>query len=250
MSERVCLLSEVAEKFYAEPPGASAKKGFWSSLGGLLGTGKAKITVERADPQLLRPDDFNAAGFVPFAKIGEVFIHLKIAGNHREVAVIENDTPWDLSDWGEADTFRSRFLAECYFMVTKDDFQIDEHETKVLHALFNCLQPSSQEIIEAKGMVYWTLVASTMEDRVLTEEEMDTMDKVIAALELSKDDLRILHENAILDKFTELRDNAEQDPVTEEKIEMIERMAANVGLDPTFIQSHAEAARRLIPTNS
>jgi Na+-transporting NADH:ubiquinone oxidoreductase subunit NqrC len=250
MTERVCLLSEVAERFHAQPSAPAAKKGFWSGLASFLGTRKDEITVASAGSHFETGEALGVADFVPFAKIGDVFIYIKVSGNHREVALVENDKPWDLTEWQESGAFRSRFLAECYFMVTKDDYQIDEQEAKVLHALFNCLNPSSEEIAEAKAMVYWVLVAYTMEDRVLTEEEMDTMDKVIAALELTKEDLQNLHETAIREKFNELATNVETDPVTEEKIAMIERMAANVGLDPTFIQKEADVARRLIPSPS
>lgn len=247
MTDRVSLLSSTAREFLTKPAAPKKTGGFWSGLIFLFEDPEDRGNIYPPPMDLTKETDLISLGYEPFAKIGEVRILIKIYEKDREVAFSENGELWDIADWGVGSRFRSRFLAECYFMVTKDDFKIDEREKEVLNALFGCLNPTREEINEAKAMVYWTLVESTMEDRILTDEEQDTMDQIIAALELTEKDLKELHEKAIQERFADLTENAENDPITEEKIAKIEKMATIVGLDPTFIQKLAKKARSMVP---
>jgi hypothetical protein len=244
MEARVCLLSDLARSCLEKPAERQAPRGFWSSLSTLFGK-------ERGDVEA-RPCPFDNPfekqlldeGYIPFCKIGDIRFLVKEEGPHRYLAIMENGQTWDLSEWGSGTIFRSRLVAETYFMVTKDDFRIDEQEAEVLRAIFAFFQVTSEEIAAAKELVYWTLVENTMEDGVITDEEQETMARITAALELSDEDRLELHRRAIDQRFNELFSRpAGAPPPTEADIATICEMARRFGLEEEFIAFKAEGAR-------
>lgn len=249
MEPRVSLLSNLAREFLVKPPSRKESTGFWSGLSSFFKKQKAAFQARPSPLETVFEKSLGDEGYIPFCKIGDVRMHVKEEGQTRYLVVTEPGQSWDLSEWGTGDEFKARLVAEAYFMVTKDDFQIDEAETEVLRAIFAYFEITPEEIANAKEMVYWTLVESTMEDGVITDEEQETMARIMTALELTEADRLELHRRAIEDRFSELFDRPEgEPPATAEEIEAIAQMARRLGLEEEFITFKVEGARkRLTP---
>lgn len=223
--QRVTLLTDYAGQYMQK--GRNAEKGgLWSQMIGLFGTHKARPRISG----FMGGSDFSQEmlldeGFAPFCKIDKRVIHLKKNLEEIIVAISEDAEVWDLSDWGEDYIFLTRFIAECYFMITRDDYHIDEDERTVFQALVGCLEATAQEIIDARNIVYWTLVEKVIEDGVVTEEEFSAMAKIRKELELDQHDVDSLHQKALNDYYELIRQQGENDPDGLEQLEKIQEMA-------------------------
>ena len=225
-------------------PGSNANTGgFWSGIREFFSKKDSTILLEPAQVASIPESQLANSGFIPFCKIGDVRLYLKIEGSSRSMAIYENGKPWELEEWGGGSDLKSRTIAEFYFLVTKDDFRIDESESQVILALINCIEPTADEVAQAKTMVYWTLIESTLEDGILTDEEQDSMYKIQQALELSQKELDVLHKKAIQERFEELVDRPADLPVTLKEIDSIIELGHILGLDPEFIEKSSAKAR-------
>jgi hypothetical protein len=244
MEERVCLTSDYARQFTTKASVRTANKGFWSNLLERFNESRGEITLQPTSLAAPNPGSLEGLGYQPFCKIGEVRVHIREFGNLREVAILEDGQPWDLSEWGAGPTFKSRLVAEMYFMVTRDDFQIDEQEATVLMALFNCIRPSPEQIAEAKEMVYWTLVENTMEDGVITDEEQEVMGMIRVALELTPTEVATLHCKAVEERLREIimRPDGEPAPTLTE-VDQALQMADRLQVDLHLLKDLAFQAR-------
>jgi len=248
MEQRVCLLSDRAREFVVAPKTESEPKGFWSGLTSFFGKEKATFDVRPSPLEKIFEKVLGDEQYVPFCKIGDVKMHVKEEENSRYLVVMENGQAWDLSEWGEGSEFRARLVAETYFMVTKDDFRIDDDESTVLRAIFAFFEITPKEIANAKEYVYWSLVESTMEDGIITDEEQETMSRIMAALELTEGDRLELHRKAVDVRFSELFERPEgASQPTSDEIDAVAQMARRLGLDEEFIRVRVEDAKSRIP---
>ncbi|MBU1109784.1 MAG: hypothetical protein KKB51_24090, partial [Candidatus Riflebacteria bacterium] len=159
LESRVMLLSDYAQNYVEKGRKTAEKSGFWGRMINKMSSNKPaerKLTAGVGDE--LKPADLVDEDFAPFCKIDERTIHIKKTADECWVAVIEDDELWDLTEWGEDYCFVTRLLAEVYFMITRDDFHIDDDEKTVFQALTGCLEATSQEVIDARNLVYWTLL--------------------------------------------------------------------------------------------
>jgi len=240
MENQVCLLSREAEDFLVKKSAQNAKTGFWAEIQNFFSKQEKGIIVEAAPFEGLSEEVMAPSGFFPFCRIREVKTFVKTKDNRRVIAIFENGKPWDISEWGTGSDFKIRVIAEFYFMVTKDDFKIDSNEANVLLALFNCLDPSAQEIQTAKEMVYWTLVENVMEDGIVTDEEQEIMQKIRIAFDLSEKEQKELHVKAIEKKFDELLSSGEK-PLQKGLDDLIE-MGRRLGIEDSKLKALAERA--------
>lgn len=245
MEARVCLLSDFARSYLEKPAQRPTNKGFWSGLASFFGGGPAGVDARPTPLENPFEKQLGDEGYEPFCKIGEVRFFVKEEGKTRLLAILEGSQAWELDDWGTGSSFKSRLVAECFFMVTKDDFRIDEQEAEVLRAIFSFFDVARDEIATAKELVYWTLVENTMEDGVITDEEQGTMAAIVSALELSEQDRTELHQRAIDSQFDELFARPEgAPPPTDADIDRIATMARRFGLDEEFVRFKIDGARR------
>jgi hypothetical protein len=200
--QRVTLLSDYAGQYLQK--GKNAEGGsLWKQMIDLFASSKARPNIFGFSGSLESSDYLIDEGFAPFCKIDNRVIHLRKNQEECQIAVAENGKVWDLSDWGEDNMFVTRFLAECYFMITRDDYHIDDDERTVFRALAGCIQATPREIIDARNIVYWTLVEKVVEDGILTQEELDAMQKIRTELEIEDSDVQSLHFKA-LNEYYEL----------------------------------------------
>lgn len=228
LEERVQLLSDYAEKYKEKGLKIVGKKGFWQKLSEDLTSKRPRLPVAGIGDEL-EYENLKEEGFVPFCKIDKRIIHAKKAGNECWLAITEDDEVWDLSDWGEDEFFVTQFLAECYFMITRDDFHIDDDERGVFLALVGLLEATQREISDARILVYWTLVENVIEDSVITEEEEATMALIRKALEMPGEDVKELHQKAIQEYYDIVVRYSDEEPDLE-KIASIKVMAEKLGI--------------------
>ena len=231
---RVKLLNDYAEKYVKKGFEISKEKGFWGNLLGRHGRDENANELTIYSPSEIDFCNLEADGFVSFCKIGEVVIYLRIVDDLNEVVITENKKIWDCSDWGSGYTLRTRLLAECYFMVTKDDFKIDEAEMQVMSALIGFLEPSHQEVIDSRNFVYWTLIEKVIEDDIVTDEELETMYKIRQALELSEKNVDTLHKEAIIDYYIFVKNSSSETEIDLSKLAQIKNMAVKLGLSESI----------------
>ncbi|PKL50741.1 MAG: hypothetical protein CVV42_01695 [Candidatus Riflebacteria bacterium HGW-Riflebacteria-2] len=235
LESRVMLLSDYAQKYVEKGRKASEKKGFWGNMIGGVGGSKAserKLTAGLGDE--LQPGELAAEDFAPFCRIDDRTIYIKKNASECWVAIVEDDALWDLSEWGEDYCFITRFLAEVYFMITRDDFHIDDDERTVFQALAGCIEATGEEIIDARNLVYWTLLDNVVEDEVITDEEHETLARIRKELELDEKNVKDLHQKIIEDYYSitcKFSEDGEPDP---DQIENIKEMAARLGVTVKF----------------
>ncbi|MDD2998951.1 MAG: hypothetical protein EOM80_02815 [Erysipelotrichia bacterium] len=230
---RVTLLSDYAEQYVKK--GRLANEGsFWQNMTSIFSRQKPRPMIYGIDGTGASTDVLLDEGFAPFCKIDERVIHIKKNSDKCAIAISQGDEVWDLSEWGEDYLFVTRFLAECYFMITRDDFHIDEEERTVFLALVGCIDATSQEILDARNILYWTLVDQVMEDDVLTDEELSMMAKIREELELNDFDARELHQKALNDYYELVRRQSTNPETSYEKLERIGEMARILGVKLRF----------------
>lgn len=228
LEERVKLLSDYAEKYMAKGLKLVGPKGFWQDLTEKLSGRGKRLPVAGIGDEV--PFEYLAdEGFAPFCEIDNRIIHVKKDANECWIAITEDEEVWDLSDWGEDEFFVTQLLAECYFMITRDDFRIDEDERGVFLALVGLLEATQNEIADARILVYWTLVENVIEDNVITEEEEATMELIRDALEMKGNDIKELHQKALQEYYDIVIRYSEDEPDLE-KIAGIKLMADKLGV--------------------
>lgn len=244
MEKSVRLLSSFAESFFQSSSSPSAaKKGFWNSVRNFFSSEKNETTFRKPSLGKITPEELKARGYTGFAQVREVAIWVKSEGNSHEIVFLEKGESWNLEEWGDGSTLKSRLIAELYFLVTKDDFQIDKDEAVVMLAFTSFVKPTADEISDAKTMVYWTLVESVMEDGIITEEEQGTMAKITTALDLSSAELTVLHERAIESQLQETFEGPRPDEEVLSRVEKTVQMARTLKIDEKRITQLVEQTR-------
>ena len=222
--QRVALLSDYAGQYLKK--GETIEAGsLWTQMISLFGGNKVRPGISGFMGNLSSTDFLLDEGFAPFCKIDDRVIHVKKKQDECQIAISENGQVWDLTDWGEDYIFVTRFIAECYFMITRDDFHIDNDERTVFRALIGCIEATSREIVDARNIVYWTLVEKVVEDGVLTDEELATMEKIRNELEIDSSDVHNLHIKALNDYYELVRKQLGEDDDGLEQLEKIQEMA-------------------------
>ncbi len=222
--QRVALLSDYAGQ-YLQKGRDSESGGLWNQMIGLFGTQKVRPGISGFKGELDNTDFLFDEGFAPFCKIDERVIYLKKNQEECQIAIAANGKVWDLSDWGEDYMFVTRFIAECYFMITRDDFHIDDDERTVFRALVGCIEATAKEIVDARNIVYWTLVEKVVEDGVVTDDELAAMKKIRDELELDSHDVDSLHQKALNDYYDLVRQQSREAEDGLEQLEKIQEMA-------------------------
>ena len=231
---RVKLLSDYAASYSEQQKHQNDGSPFWQGLMALFTGTRRDLLISGPAEELPETEaELENAGFAPFCEIDGRKIYFRKKADNIEVSIWQNRAPWDLSEWGSGKEFVVRFIAECYFMVTRDDFKIDDEENKVLKALIGYIQPTQNEIIQARNTVYWSLVEKVLEDNLVTDEESDTLYKIREALEIEESDAKTIHGQALLERFNLAKEAAkENNQLNLEQFEKIKRMADRLGIDP------------------
>jgi len=228
------LLSDYAQKYVEKGRATSEKKGFWKRMIGPMAGKNAPRKLTAGMGEELTLEELAGEAFVPFCSIDDRKIYIKKDAGECWVAIAENDSLWDLSEWGEDYCFITRFLAEIYFMITRDDFRIDEDEKTVFLALVGCLEATSKEVEDARCLVYWTLLDNVVEDEVITDEEDETLARIRQELELADTDIKELHQRIIEDYYNIARKFSEDGNLDDDQLENITAMASRLGVKIKF----------------
>lgn len=229
---RVRLLSDYAERYLEKARKLPKETGFWASMNRLFsGNRGRKFKIFGSCGGEATEEELVSEGFAAFCEIDKRRIYFKKTSQDCEVAIKQGKEIWDMSDWGTDREFVVRFIAECYFMVTRDDFRIDDDEQKVIQALIGYIEPTREEVDEARGMVYWSLIENVIEDNEVTEDESYTMNRIREALQINEKDVFELHRKALLQRYEELRENAdENEEIDLISFEKLKRMAERLGI--------------------
>lgn len=231
---RVKLLSDYAERYLVNSEKIHKGEGFWGRLMALFSSNERSFALSGAQGEDLKKNETELleSGYAPFCEIDGRRIYFRKKAESCEVIIRQNDQSWDLSEWSSGRSFITRLIAECYFMVTRDDFRIDDTEQKVIHALIGYLEPSLDEIVEARNMVYWTLIENVIEDDLVTEEESDTMLKIREALQIKEEDTYALHTKALNERYEQLKyETHDDEQIDLMKLAKIRQMAEKLGVD-------------------
>lgn len=235
LESRVMLLSDYAQNYLEKGRKAAEKAGFWGRMiTAMSGTKQSERKITAGVGDELSPEDLAGEDFAPFCKIDDKTIYIKKTTDECWVAVVEDNELWDLTDWGEDYCFITRLLAEVYFMITRDDFRIDDDEKTVFQALTGCLEATSQEVIDARSLVYWTLLDNVVEDEVITDEEHETLARIRAELDLDDKNVAELHQKIIKDYYTIICNFSEDGEPDFDQLENIKEMAKRLGVSVTF----------------
>ncbi|MGM0600800.1 MAG: hypothetical protein ACQETH_13400 [Candidatus Rifleibacteriota bacterium] len=231
---RVKLLSDYAATYSEQLKHQNDGSPFWQALMALFTGSRRDLHISGPVEELPETEaELENEGFAPFCEIDGRKIYFRKKADNIEVSIWQDREPWDLSEWGTGKEFVIRFIAECYFMVTRDDFKIDEEEHRVLKALIGYIQPTQDEIVQARNTVYWTLVEKVLEDNLVTDEESETLNKIREALEIDDSDAKEIHEQSLLEKFNLAKEAAnENNQLDLEQLEKIKRMADRLGINP------------------
>ena len=223
--QRVTLLSDYAGQYLQK--GQESETGcLWNNMINLFGSRRSRPGISGFQGQLENADYLSDEGFAPFCKIDDRVIHVKKNQEECVIAISQNDKVWDLTTWGEDYMFVTRFIAECYFMITRDDYHIDDDERTVFRAIAGCIEATSREILDARNIVYWTLVEKVVEDGVVTEEELSIMAKIRNELEIDSQNVEDLHTKALNDYYDLVRQQHKESDYGLEELEKIQAMAA------------------------
>lgn len=235
---RVGLLSDFARSFVEKGRiiTCETEKGVWSEVLKSMscsdmsrGRFISGIATELHLEQLL------SEGFIPFCKIENRKVFIQKSDHECWVAITEDDIVWDLTEWGENYCFATRFMAEIYFMITRDDFFIDEEENLAFQALAGCIEITKRELTDARCLVYWTLLDHVIKDEVITEEEEKTMEMVREALQMENKDIVELHEKIIVDYCKITLEFNEGKKLDSEQISNIKAMTSKLGISPNIV---------------
>lgn len=226
---RVRLLSDYAELYREKGLKALGAKGFWQQLIATLSAPKKRAPIAGIGDEISFAQ-LETEGFAPFCKIDSRIFHVKKEGGELWLAISEDEELWDLSEWGEDIFFVTRLLAECFFMITRDDFRIDEDEQAVFLALVGLLEANSEEVKDARNLVYWTLVENVIDDCEITDEEEETMSQIREALEMDGTDVKELHSKAIQEYYNLVVKFYEGEEPDLEKLDGIKLMADKLGV--------------------
>lgn len=230
-SSRVCLLSDYAQRYQTKAGKLKHETGFWTALFSIFKEQNRAHEVLGFNGSATDETELINQGFTPFCEIDKRRIYFKKTQAELEVAIKNGDQLWDLSDWGFGKEFVIRFIAECYFMVTRDDLKIDDEEKAVLNAIVGYIEPTAEEVEMARNMVYWTLIENVIEDDIVTEDETETMLKIRQALQLDEKYVYQLHKRALLERYNELKaENEESQELDLSKFEKLKRMAERLGI--------------------
>jgi hypothetical protein len=230
-ASRVRLLSDYAERYQTKINDLPRETGFWPALLSIFKNTERKQTILGYFGDANQESELVEAGFAPFCEIDQRRILFHKSPKEIQVAIINGEQVWNLADWGVDKEFVTRFIAECFFMVTRDDLKIDEQEHKVLNAIIGYIEPSHEEVEMARNMVYWTLVENVIEDDVVTEEESETMLKIREALAVDEKNVYHLHKQALIDRYLELKNETENETEIDlARFEKLKRMADRLGI--------------------
>lgn len=243
MSEkRVCLLSDFAAGFVEKGRKISGGNShyFWNGIiKAFSADANARdfyisgISTELSTAQLEEEQ------FIKFCKIENRYIYVQKTQKECWVAIVENGSVWDLSDWGEDYCFVTRLIAEVYFMITRDDYRIDQDEKTVFEAIVGCIDASAAEIIDARCLVYYSLLENVIADRVITHEEEQEMALIRDALEMRASDVNELHRKLLKDYYSiTLKFNSGQEISIQQQNEILE-MADKLGVEVDFLHRDA-----------
>ncbi|GAB4267596.1 MAG: hypothetical protein Kow0029_02190 [Candidatus Rifleibacteriota bacterium] len=229
----VRLLSDYAERYVRKADNVYNPGGFWGELLSAFSEKSRDYEIYGTDLEEASEEDLIAEGYAPFCEIHGRRIFFRKTSELCMVAIRCNDQLWDLDEWGEGEEFIIRLIAECYFMVTRDDFKIDEDEAKVLRALIGYLEPTCDELVEARNMVYWTLVENVIEDDHVSEEENELLESIRRALEIRAEDVHELHTSALRGKLQQLKNESEDSRQLDlVKLDSLKKMAEKLGVNP------------------
>ncbi|MFZ5952020.1 MAG: hypothetical protein ACOYXC_15035 [Candidatus Rifleibacteriota bacterium] len=230
-SSRVRLLSDYAQQYQNKANLWSSTTGLWPALLSLFKEQARKFEIFGYAGGDISEETLMSLGFAPFCEIDRRRIYFHRNSHELQVAISLDDHFWDLTDWGAGKDFVVRFVAECYFMVTRDDFQIDDEEKLVLQAVIGYIEPSMEEMVEARNLVYWTLVENVLEDEVVTDDESETMFKIRQALALNEKDVYEIHRLSLLNRYNDLRESQkEEKEIDLTSFERLKRMAERLGI--------------------
>ncbi len=232
--KRVQFLSDYAESYMEKGEALQKKLGLWENIIVLFKKAEKRYRYFPPLEGETTTKDLIESNFAGFCRIGKAYIYVKKNSEDLvcQMAIVENDMIWDMSDWGEGYRFVTNFIAQCYFMVTKDDYIIDEDEKKIITALLGCLEPSYQEILDARNLVYWTLIDNVIEDDIVTAEEKEQMAKIRAALGLSTKNVNELHLKALKQYYKQVEDVSSFTHPDLTRLARIRKMAKTLGLNP------------------
>lgn len=230
-ASRVRLLSDYAERYHARINELPRETGFWAALMSIFKDSKRKQEIFGYSGAATSASELVEDGFAPFCEIDQRRIYFQKSPDEIQVAIIKGEEIWNLSDWGVGKEFVTRFIAECFFMVTRDDLKIDEEEQKVLNAIIGYIEPSQEEVEMARNMVYWTLVENVIEDDIVTEEESETMLKIRQALAVDEKYVYQLHKRALIERYQDLKNTTDnENEIDLTRFEKLKRMADRLGI--------------------
>ena len=228
---RVRLLSDYAQRYQENASRLFKEPNIWSSVLNLFRDKKQKTRICGYEGIAKTEEELAQDGLVPFCEIDRRRIYFSKVRNEIIVAIRTRDEIWDLKEWGRDSEFVVRFIAECYFMVTRDDFKIDNEEKAVLQALIGYIEPAYDDLVAARNIVYWSLVENVIEDDEVTDEESEIMMRIRAALRIDEKEVFQIHRKALIEKYAELKaethDAEELDLV---RFEKLKRMAERLGV--------------------
>lgn len=244
----VRLLSARAEACYQESvSGKKGPKGFWAGLKTLFGKTGGSRRLSLPPVGGLKSADLEPKGFQPFCQVRDVGMWIMEEADVCHLVFSRNGEIWDISEWNETGMLGARVLAEFYFMVIKDDFQIDAEERKVLQAVTSLLQIPTDQIEAAKALVFWSLVDSVCEDDVVTDEENEQLGKIIKALEISANEQMDLSVRMVKEKFEEILQEAPPRDIVEVRVDKIRNMAKMLGVADSAFEKERESLLRALP---
>jgi hypothetical protein len=231
-ASRVQLLSDYAQRYLKKARESQRKQGFFKSLFEILAPETRTFHIKGTEQNFSNEEELKNQGFVAFCEIDNRKIFFNKDQGVCLVAITCEGKPWDLSDWGSDSEFVQHLIAEVYFMVTRDDYRIDEDEELVLLALIGYLEPTESEIVSARNMVYWSLIEKVLEDNLVTEEETAQMLKIREAIKIDEEDVYDLHKEALLDRFNEFKQKQEQESQLDlAQLDKLKQMAEKLGID-------------------
>lgn len=244
----VRLLSERAETCYQESVSSKkGPKGFWAGLKTLFGTTKGNRCLSLPSVEGLKCADLESKGYQPFCQVRDVAMWIREEADVCHLVFSRDGEIWDISEWNETGMLGARVVAEFYFMVIKDDFQIDAEERKVLQAVTSLLQITTDQVEAAKALVFWSLVDSVCEDDVVTDEENEQMAKIIKALEISAQEQMDLSVRMVKEKFDGILQDAPPRDIVEVRVNKIRNMAKMLGVADNVVEKEQESLLRALP---
>jgi hypothetical protein len=250
METRAFLLSPTAETYAIRQPVASAPQaGFWAGVKEFFKPAPARHTCvgEQIHPE---EGQRRAQGYLPFCRVDDISLWIQETNTEKKLALFRAEVPLDLADWGTGSELKCRLISEFYFLVTKDDFKIDDEEARVMMALINFLQPTPDEITYSRQLVYWSLVNVVCEDNIITSEERATTQAIAAALDIPPSEYKTLHQKIILEKIEEVANTEGSASQANQDMLKVLKMAEVFEIRTPDIEQKAEQALQKVLARS